>query len=176
MSSPKLNFKEETSAKKTRSPPKKARVEQSTPKKRFFPESKVFSRYSDQILILTDFSPYSENREINVSFLGWTMPFLFSGIFCSIFLLIEALSISIVFFFSKYKLSLVGNTPTNKNIAITRSPIFSKSSLQFFPFSTTSPYITMPHQKNTAVKIPALPKAQTDIIKLKVAGKYTIFI
>ena len=34
MSSPKLNFKEETSAKKTRSPPKKARVEQSTPKKK----------------------------------------------------------------------------------------------------------------------------------------------
>ena len=33
MSNPKLNFKEETSAKKTRSPPKKARVEQSTPKK-----------------------------------------------------------------------------------------------------------------------------------------------
>ena len=34
MSNPKLNFKEETSAKKTRSPPKKARVEQSTPKKK----------------------------------------------------------------------------------------------------------------------------------------------
>ena len=34
MSNPKLNFKEETSAKKTRSPPKKARGEQSTPKKK----------------------------------------------------------------------------------------------------------------------------------------------
>ena len=34
MSSPKLNFKEKTSAKKTRSPPKKARVEQSLPKKK----------------------------------------------------------------------------------------------------------------------------------------------
>ena len=34
MSNPKLNFKEETSAKKTRSPPKKAKVEQSTPKKK----------------------------------------------------------------------------------------------------------------------------------------------
>ena len=34
MSNPKLNFKEETSAKKTRSPPKKARVEQSTPTKK----------------------------------------------------------------------------------------------------------------------------------------------
>ena len=34
MSNPKLNFKEETSAKKTRSPPKKARVELSTPKKK----------------------------------------------------------------------------------------------------------------------------------------------
>ena len=34
MSDPKLNIKEETSAKKTRSPPKKARVEQSVPKKK----------------------------------------------------------------------------------------------------------------------------------------------
>ena len=34
MSNPKLNFKEETSTKKTRSPPKKAKVEQSTPKKK----------------------------------------------------------------------------------------------------------------------------------------------
>ena len=34
MSNPKLNFKEETSAKKTRSPPKKAMVEQSTSKKK----------------------------------------------------------------------------------------------------------------------------------------------
>ena len=34
MSNPKLNFKEETSAKRTRSPPKKARVEQSTSKKK----------------------------------------------------------------------------------------------------------------------------------------------
>ena len=34
MSNPKLNFKEETSAKKTRSPPKKAKVEQSVPKKK----------------------------------------------------------------------------------------------------------------------------------------------
>lgn len=34
MSNPKLNFKEETSTKKTRSPPKKARAEQSTPKKK----------------------------------------------------------------------------------------------------------------------------------------------
>ena len=34
MSNPKLNFKEETSAKKTRSPPKKARVEHSTSKKK----------------------------------------------------------------------------------------------------------------------------------------------
>ena len=34
MSNPKLNFKKETSAKKTRSPPKKAKVEQSTPKKK----------------------------------------------------------------------------------------------------------------------------------------------
>ena len=34
MSNPKLNFEEETSAQKTRSPPKKARVEQSTPKKK----------------------------------------------------------------------------------------------------------------------------------------------
>ena len=34
MSNPKLNFKEETSAKKTRSPPKKTRVEQSTSKKK----------------------------------------------------------------------------------------------------------------------------------------------
>ena len=34
MSNPKLNFKDDSSAKKTRSPPKKARVEQSTPKKK----------------------------------------------------------------------------------------------------------------------------------------------
>ena len=34
MSNPKLNFKEVTSVKKTRSPPKKARIEQSTPKKK----------------------------------------------------------------------------------------------------------------------------------------------
>jgi len=34
MSNPKLNIKEESSAKKTRSPPKKARVEQSVPKKK----------------------------------------------------------------------------------------------------------------------------------------------
>ena len=34
MSEPKLNFKEETSTKKTRSPPKKAKVEQSVPKKK----------------------------------------------------------------------------------------------------------------------------------------------
>ena len=34
MSEPKLNIKEETSAKKTRSPPKKAKVEQSVPKKK----------------------------------------------------------------------------------------------------------------------------------------------
>ena len=34
MSDPKLNFKEETSTKKTRSPPKKAKVEQSMPKKK----------------------------------------------------------------------------------------------------------------------------------------------
>ena len=34
MSEPKLNIKEETSAKKTRSPPKKARVEQSVPRKK----------------------------------------------------------------------------------------------------------------------------------------------
>ena len=34
MSEPKLNIKEETSAKKTRSPPKKTRVEQSVPKKK----------------------------------------------------------------------------------------------------------------------------------------------
>ena len=34
MSEPKLNIKEESSAKKTRSPPKKARVEQSVPKKK----------------------------------------------------------------------------------------------------------------------------------------------
>ena len=34
MSNPKLNFKEETSTKKTRSPPKKARVEQSVPRKK----------------------------------------------------------------------------------------------------------------------------------------------
>ena len=34
MSEPKLNIKEETSAKKTRSPPKKAKVEQSMPKKK----------------------------------------------------------------------------------------------------------------------------------------------
>ena len=34
MSKPKLNIKEETSAKKTRSPPKKAKVEQSVPKKK----------------------------------------------------------------------------------------------------------------------------------------------
>ena len=34
MSDPKLNIKEETSAKKTRSPPKKARVEQSVPRKK----------------------------------------------------------------------------------------------------------------------------------------------
>ena len=33
MSKPKLNIKEETSAKKTRSPPKKAKVEQSVPRK-----------------------------------------------------------------------------------------------------------------------------------------------
>ena len=33
MSEPKLNIKEETSAKKTRSPPKKAKVEQTVPKK-----------------------------------------------------------------------------------------------------------------------------------------------
>ena len=34
MSNPKLNIKEETSTKKTRSPPKKTRVEQSVPKKK----------------------------------------------------------------------------------------------------------------------------------------------
>ena len=34
MSEAKLNIKEETSAKKTRSPPKKAKVEQSMPKKK----------------------------------------------------------------------------------------------------------------------------------------------
>ena len=34
MSNPKLNIKEESSAKKTRSPPKKARVEQSVPRKK----------------------------------------------------------------------------------------------------------------------------------------------
>ena len=34
MSKPKLNIKEETSAKKTRSPPKKAKVEQSVPRKK----------------------------------------------------------------------------------------------------------------------------------------------
>ena len=34
MSNPKLNFKADSSAKKTRSPPKKAKVEQSTPKKK----------------------------------------------------------------------------------------------------------------------------------------------
>ena len=34
MSNPKLNIKEETSAKKTRSPPKKAKVEQSVPRKK----------------------------------------------------------------------------------------------------------------------------------------------
>lgn len=34
MSNPKLNFKEDSSVKKTRSPPKKAKVEQSTPKKK----------------------------------------------------------------------------------------------------------------------------------------------
>ena len=33
MSNPKLNHKEETSTKKTRSPPKKAKVEQSVPQK-----------------------------------------------------------------------------------------------------------------------------------------------
>ncbi len=34
MSEPKLNIKEETSAKKTHSPPKKAKVEQSVPRKK----------------------------------------------------------------------------------------------------------------------------------------------
>ena len=34
MNEAKLNIKEETSAKKTRSPPKKAKVEQSVPKKK----------------------------------------------------------------------------------------------------------------------------------------------
>ena len=34
MSEPKLNIKEETSTKKTRSPPKKAKVEQSVPRKK----------------------------------------------------------------------------------------------------------------------------------------------
>ena len=34
MSKPKLNLKEESSAKKTRSPPKKTKVEQSVPKKK----------------------------------------------------------------------------------------------------------------------------------------------
>ena len=34
MSNPKLNIKEETSAKKTRSPPKRAKVEQSVPRKK----------------------------------------------------------------------------------------------------------------------------------------------
>ena len=34
MSEPKLNIKEETSAQKTRSPPKKPKVEQSVPKKK----------------------------------------------------------------------------------------------------------------------------------------------
>ena len=34
MSNPKLNLKEESSAKKTRSPPKKTKVEQSVPKKK----------------------------------------------------------------------------------------------------------------------------------------------
>ena len=34
MSNPKLNIKEESSTKKTRSPPKKAKVEQTVPKKK----------------------------------------------------------------------------------------------------------------------------------------------
>ncbi|MFR5704822.1 MAG: hypothetical protein ACLUEF_03495 [Faecalibacterium prausnitzii] len=34
MSNPKLNIKEETSTKKTRSPPKKTKVEQTVPKKK----------------------------------------------------------------------------------------------------------------------------------------------
>ena len=34
MSKPKLNIKEESSAKKTRSPPKKAKAEQSVPRKK----------------------------------------------------------------------------------------------------------------------------------------------
>ena len=34
MSEPKLNIKEESSAKKTRSPPKKTKVEQTVPKKK----------------------------------------------------------------------------------------------------------------------------------------------
>ena len=34
MSEPKLNIKEESSAKKTRSPPKKTKVEQSVPRKK----------------------------------------------------------------------------------------------------------------------------------------------
>ena len=34
MSEPKLNIKEESSTKKTRSPPKKAKVEQSVPRKK----------------------------------------------------------------------------------------------------------------------------------------------
>ena len=34
MSEPKLNIKEESSTKKTRSPPKKAKVEQTVPKKK----------------------------------------------------------------------------------------------------------------------------------------------
>ena len=38
MSEPKLNIKEETSAKKTRSPPKKTKVEQSVPKKKKLPK------------------------------------------------------------------------------------------------------------------------------------------
>ena len=56
MSEPKLNIKEETSAKKTRSPPKRAKVEQSVPRKKklkfSFKEQREFDTIDEEIEVL----------------------------------------------------------------------------------------------------------------------------
>ena len=51
MSEPKLNIKEETSTKKTRSPPKKAKVEQSVPRK------KKLKTDAEDLAVLVPFLP-----------------------------------------------------------------------------------------------------------------------
>ena len=61
MSEPKLNLKEETSAKKTRSPPKKAKVEQTVPKKK---KLKTFIiRYSFFVYDTSSITSFPETRQ-----------------------------------------------------------------------------------------------------------------